>query len=99
MSDISIDELKTLENLSINSEQKSKLNKAKISDTEDLETSLDDLFRQPNRTISQLTIELKNLRSENELQRLWITVLAVIVMLVLSTALWLILRKRKIETQ
>ena len=97
LSDISPAEIKTLVFLSQNYYQKLKLDSLKNSNSDDFDLAIDDVFKQPNRKINRLNNEIKALQEENSNQRLLIMIIGIILLIVLSTIIWLIFRHRKIK--
>ncbi len=97
LADISADELQTLSFLSKNYHQQLKLDSLKNSNSDDFDLVVDDLFNQPNRKINRLNNEIKALQEKNSNQRLLIMIIGIILLIVLSTIIWLIFRHRKIK--
>ena len=97
LSDISPDEIKTLDFLSQDYQQKFKLDILKNSNSDDFEIVVDDMFSHPNRKINRLNNEITALQKENSNQRLLIIIIGFISFLLLSTIIWLIFRNRKIK--
>lgn len=97
LSDISSNELQILDILSKEYHQKLKLERSKITNSDDFEIILDDAFNQPNRKILRLDQEIKDLQSTHKINKLWIIILRMIVFIFLSTIVYFMVRKRNLK--